>query len=355
MVTTLIIINNKYVMVGVNMSKVTIGIIGAGRIGKLHATNLIGNPEVRVKTISDLYADNIREWASQIGVNNVVVDYEKVISDSEIDAIFICTPTDMHIPIIREAAVRGKHIFCEKPISFSIQDTKEVIEYVNRFGIKFQVGFNRRFDRNFSKIREKVNEGLIGDVHILKITSRDPAPPPIDYIKSSGGLFMDMSIHDFDMARFITGSEVIEVSAHGMNLIDSEIADAGDIDTAVTILKFANGALGVIDNSRKAVYGYDQRVEVFGSKGCIVADNERETNVEISTETGVYKDKLKYFFLERYKDAYIIEANAFVQSILKDTPVLCNSNDGLQAELIAEAAKLSFKSGKPIKLDTICV
>lgn len=337
------------------MISTTIGIIGAGRIGKLHAENLMCIPQVIIKSISELYVDSISKWASQLGIHNVVSDYEDILNDPEIDAVFICTPTDTHIPIIRKAANMGKHIFCEKPISFSAQETEEVLKLVEKAGVRLQVGFNRRFDRNFLKIHEKIHEGTIGDVHIVKITSRDPAPPTIDYIRSSGGLFMDMSIHDFDMARYVTGSEVIEVYAYGANLIDPEIGQSGDIDTAVITLKFANGAIGVIDNSRKAVYGYDQRVEVFGSKGCITADNDRPTNVEISSEKGVYKDKLKHFFLERYKEAYMNETYAFIHSIQTNESVLCNGNDGLQAELIAEAARQSLQTGRPIKINHVHV
>ena len=335
------------------MKKLTIGIIGAGRIGRLHAENIIHIPQVRIKTISDLFVDSVKDWACQIGVENVATNYEDILNDDEIDAIFICSPTDTHVPIIRRAAEVGKHIFCEKPISFLIQETKAALEAVEKAGVKLQVGFNRRFDRNFVKIQEVVKNGLIGEVHIVKITSRDPEPPPLEYIKSSGGLFFDMSIHDFDMARYVTGSEVTEVYVQGANLIDPAIGDAGDIDTAVITLKFANGAIGVIDNSRKAVYGYDQRVEVFGSKGSIMAENDHLTNVEISTEEGVYKDKLKYFFLERYKEAYIRETYAFIDSILHNKPLCCTGNDGLQAELIARAAQQSLKTGKPVKIEYI--
>jgi myo-inositol 2-dehydrogenase/D-chiro-inositol 1-dehydrogenase len=336
-----------------SLKNLTIGIIGAGRIGRLHAENIIHMPNVRIKTISDIFADSVRKWAHQIGIDNVVTNYEDILNDDEIDAVLVCSPTDTHVPIIRKAAEMGKHIFCEKPISFSIQETKAALEVVEKAGVNLQVGFNRRFDRNFKKIREVVENGLIGDVHIVKITSRDPEPPPIQYIKSSGGLFFDMSIHDFDMARYVTGSEVTEVYAQGANLIDPVIGDVGDIDTAVITLKFANGAIGVIDNSRKAVYGYDQRVEVFGSKGSVIAGNDHLTNVEISTEKGICKDKLKHFFLERYKEAYAQEIYAFIDSILHNKPLCCTGNDGLQAELIARAAQQSLEMGKPIKIEHI--
>ncbi|MBS4208881.1 inositol 2-dehydrogenase [Bacillus sp. FJAT-50079] len=333
------------------MEKISIGIIGAGRIGRLHAENIIHIPQVRIKTISDIFAENAMEWAAQIGIENVVTDYEAILNDPEIDAVFICSPTDTHVPIILQAAEKGKHIFCEKPISFSIEETEAALAAVEKAGVHLQVGFNRRFDRNFLKIHETIKNGVIGEPHIVRITSRDPEPPPVEYIKNSGGLFFDMSIHDFDMARYVTGSEVIEVYAHGANLIDPAIGQVGDIDTAVTTLKFKNGAIAVIDNSRKAVYGYDQRVEVFGSKGCITVENDRPTSAEISTEAGVFRDKLKHFFLERYKDAYISETYAFIDSILNSTPLRCTGNDGYQAEKIANAAKQSFAEGRPVKMN----
>ena len=337
------------------LKKLTIGIIGAGRIGRLHAENIIHIPEVRIKTISDLFADSAREWASKIGIEHVVTDYEEILNDNEIEAIFICSPTDTHVPIIKRAAEEGKHIFCEKPVSFSVEDTEIALAAVKKAGVKLQIGFNRRFDHNFSKVHDTVKSGMIGDPHIVKITSRDPAPPPIEYIEKSGGLFFDMSIHDFDMARYVTGSEVVEVYASGANLIDPEIEKAGDIDTAVITLKFENGAIGIIDNSRKAVYGYDQRVEVFGSKGSITVENDRPTSAEISTEEGVFKDKVKYFFLERYKDAYIFETYAFIDSILHNKPLLCTGNDGLQAEKIAKAAKQSLEEKLPVIINAVTV
>lgn len=331
---------------------ITIGIIGAGRIGRLHAENIVHFPNVRLKAISDLFTEHVKDWAKAIGVEQIVTHYDDILMDKEIDAIFICSPTDTHVPIIKQAAELGKHIFCEKPISFSVEETKAVLESVKKANVTFQVGFNRRFDRNFLKIHESVKNGVIGAPHIIKITSRDPEPPPVGYIKQSGGLFFDMSIHDFDMARYLANSEVVEVFATGANLIASYIEDAGDIDTAITTLTFANGALGVIDNSRKSVYGYDQRVEVFGEKGNLTCENDRPTTVELSTYGGCYKDALQHFFLERYKDAYIAETRAFIEAIQNDCPPACDGNDGLQAERIAQAAKQSYIEKRPIKMDS---
>jgi myo-inositol 2-dehydrogenase/D-chiro-inositol 1-dehydrogenase len=330
-----------------------IGIIGAGRIGKLHTENLVKHPRVNIKALSDIQADHMRDWATQLGIGDVTADYASVIQDPDINAVFICASTDTHIRMIHEAASAGKHIFCEKPISFDVHETKEALDIVDRCGVKFQTGFNRRFDANFSRVREIIAEGKIGKPHILKITSRDPNPPSLDYIKVSGGLFIDMAIHDFDMARYLAGSDVEEVYAQGAVLVDEAIGAAGDIDTAVTTLTFKNGAIGVIDNSRKAVYGYDQRVEVFGSSGSVTVQNEFPNSAEISTNDGIYRDKPKYFFLERYQQAYVREIEAFIDCIINGTAVPVDGNDGLQAELIAHAAKKSLQEKRPVKISEI--
>lgn len=332
------------------MNTVTVGIIGAGRIGQLHVSNLKNMRGVRVKAVSDVVVDHLHDWAKENGVETLTTDYHDLLTDPDIDAIFICSPTSTHADIIKEAARAKKHIFCEKPVSFTVEQSEEALEVVKQEGVKLQVGFNRRFDPNFKKVREAVQSGTIGEAHVLKITSRDPQPPPVEYVRQSGGLFMDMMIHDFDMARYVMNSEVVEVSAHGAVLIDPAIGEAGDVDTAIVTLKFANGALGVIDNSRQAVYGYDQRVEVFGSKGAAAADNNRATTVEISTEAGVAKDKPLYFFLERYTQAYIDEINEFLKSISENAPIVCSGHDGLQAERIAKAAKQSYETGQPVQL-----
>lgn len=333
------------------MTTLTIGIIGAGRIGRLHVDNLRLIPQIRIKSISDVFVtDQLKAWAEEKQIEVVTTDYHELLNDSEIQAIFICSPTNTHATIIKEAAEAGKHIFCEKPVSFSVEETEAALSVVEKAGVKLQVGFNRRFDANFRKVHNLVKEGAIGTPHVLKITSRDPQPPGVDYIKSSGGLFMDMTIHDFDMARYIMGSEVVEVSAHGAVLVDPAIGEAGDIDTAIITLRFENGALGVIDNSRQAVYGYDQRLEIFGDKGTAQADNVRETTVELSTVDRVEKEKPLYFFLERYTQAYVDEVNEFISACLKDTEVSCSGFDGLQAERIAKAAKQSLETGAPVQL-----
>lgn len=335
------------------MEIVNVGIIGAGRIGKIHAMNLACLPEVKVKAISDIETEHVLPWAKELGIPVVTNNNEDILHDSDIDAIFICSSTDTHIDLIRMAAAFGKHIFCEKPISFDFKQTQQAIQEVAKAGVLFQTGFNRRFDANFMRVKEAVTAGKIGTPHIVKVTSRDPEPPPYDYIKKSGGLFIDMSIHDFDMVRFLSGSEVEEVFVQGAVLVDPVIGQLGDIDTAVITLRFANGTLGVIDNSRKAVYGYDQRVEVFGSKGNIAAHNDYPNSVEWSTEDGVYKDKPKYFFLERYEESYKIEVQAFIQAIINKEHTMVDEKDGLQAELLAFAAQKSLLENRPVKISEL--
>ncbi|WP_430140099.1 inositol 2-dehydrogenase [Neobacillus pocheonensis] len=332
---------------------INVGIIGAGRIGKIHADNLRGIPQLRVKSVSDIEINHLESWAKERQIEVLTTNYYDILNDPEIHAVFICSPTNTHATLIKEAAAAGKHIFCEKPVSFSVEETKEALEVVEKAGVKLQVGFNRRFDPNFRKIQQIVQEGKIGNPHILRVTSRDPEPPNVEYIKSSGGLFMDMTIHDFDMARYILGSEVVEVFAKGAVLVDPAIGEAGDIDTAIITLKFANGALGVIENSRRAAYGYDQRLEIFGDKGAAKADNNRANTVEVSTVEHVSKEKPLYFFLERYTQAYIGEVKEFATAILENQPVVCSGFDGLQAERIAKAARQSLETGVPVKLDQV--
>ncbi len=332
--------------------KLKIGIIGAGRIGKLHANNLVNRvPDAELVAVSDVYAPAAKELAEKLNIPKWYDDYRRILEDRDIDAVFICSSTDTHSPISIEAARAGKHIFCEKPIDHDLDKIKVVLDEVERAGVKYQVGFNRRFDRNFKHVHEVVQNGGIGDVQIVKVTSRDPEAPPLSYVKVSGGIFVDMTIHDFDMVRYLSGSEVTEVSAVGACLVNPEIGEAGDVDTRIITLRFANGALGVIDNSRQAVYGYDQRIEVFGSKGCITADNETPNNTTLYTADGVTKEKPLWFFLERYNDAFIAEENAFVDACLNDHPTAVGAFDGLQPVRIAIAAKESCeKGGVPVKV-----
>jgi len=332
--------------------KIKTGVIGAGRIGRLHAENIVNNIRgAEIKAIADINTENVKEWANELGINNVYDDYRRIIADPEIEAVLICSSTDTHAQIIIEAANAGKHIFCEKPIDFSIDRIYEALDAVDKNGVKLQIGFNRRFDHNFKKVRDLVKEGEIGTPHIIRITSRDPEPPPIEYVKRSGGIFLDMTIHDFDMARYLSGSDVVEVYTNAAVLVDPAIGEAGDADTAVISLKFANGAIGVIDNSRKAAYGYDQRVEVFGSEGCVTVSNDTPTSAVLSTQSGVISDKPKYFFLERYQDSFVTEMRAFFDSIINDSEPPVNGVDGLKPILIALAAKESYETGRPVKVE----
>lgn len=330
------------------------GVVGCGRIGKLHINNLLKNvPGAEVIAAADPMLDKsgAREWLAERGITDVSTDYMDVINNKDVDVVMVCSSTDTHSIISLAAVNAGKHVFCEKPIDFDLDRIQAVVDAVAKKGVKFQVGFNRRFDRNFKKIHDVVAEGKIGAPHIVRVTSRDPEPPPVSYVKVSGGIFYDMMIHDFDMVRYLSGSDVEEVSAVGACLVDPAIGEAGDVDTAVVTLKFKNGAIGVIDNSRKAAYGYDQRVEVFGSKGQITTANEQPNLTVMSTEEGVTCEKPVYFFLERYNDAFIAQLVSFVDAINNDKPTVVNVNDGLQPVLIAKAATESCKKGGiPVKV-----
>jgi myo-inositol 2-dehydrogenase/D-chiro-inositol 1-dehydrogenase len=334
------------------MKPVTFGIIGAGRIGKLHADNLLSRVDgARLKAITDPFLDE--DWAASRNIPLTGKDHRILLDDPEIDAILIGSPSAEHAQQMIECAEAGKHIFCEKPIALDPEIIRNALAEVDKSGVKLQVGFNRRFDPNFSAVQHQVASGALGDPHIIRITSRDPAPPPAEYVAGSGGMFLDMTIHDFDMARFLSSSEVTEVHAYGAVLVDPEIGKAGDIDTAVISLKFANGALGIIENSRKAVYGYDQRVEVFGAKGTAMADNNTPTSMVVLNESGTIRDKPLYFFLERYKTAFVTEMQAFVDAIREDKPTLVSGKDGLVPVLIAMAAKESLKTGKPVQVVSV--
>ena len=334
------------------MKPVTFGIIGAGRIGKLHADNLLSHVDgARLKAITDPFLD--KNWAASRNIPLTGKDHRIMLDDPEINAILIGSPSVEHASQLIECAQAGKHIFCEKPIALDPEIIRKALAEVDKSGVKLQVGFNRRFDPNFSAVQHQVASGALGDPHIIRITSRDPAPPPAEYVAGSGGMFLDMTIHDFDMARFLSSSEVTEVHAYGAVLVDPEIGKAGDIDTAVISLKFANGALGIIENSRKAVYGYDQRVEVFGSKGTAMADNNTPTSMVVYNESGTIRDKPLYFFLERYEAAFIDEMKAFVNAIREDKTTAVSGKDGLAPVLIALAAQESLKRGKPEKVDSV--
>lgn len=334
---------------------ISLGIIGAGRIGKVHAQSIMNHiTSARLKTIADPFMNEETEASLHaLGVSDCTKDYKKILNDPEIDAVLICSSTNTHADISLEAIAAGKHVFCEKPVSQDIAKIREVMGKLKGTKLKYQVGFNRRFDHNFEAVRAAVANGDVGDVHIVRITSRDPAPPPPEYAAVSGGMFLDMTIHDFDMVRYLTASDVVEVFANGAVLVDPLIGKAGDIDTAIISLKMANGALAVIDNSRKAAYGYDQRAEVFGSKGQASVFNDTNSSLILSSETGVHAEKPLYFFLERYMASFTKEVRMFVQAIEQDGPVPVDINDGLQPVLIAAAALRSLKEHRPVLLSEI--
>jgi len=332
-----------------------IGIIGAGRIGKVHAESISKYVKgAEVKAIADLFLnEETRKWAKSMNIQHVYNDYHEILNDTEIDAVLICSSTDTHSSISIEAIKAGKHVFCEKPVDHDVAKIKKVIEIVGNSKCKYQVGFNRRFDHNFRTAKDAVQAGKIGTQHIIKITSRDPEAPPISYVKVSGGMFLDMTIHDFDMVRYLSGSEVEEVYAIGGVLVDAAIGEAGDIDTAIITMKLKNGAMAVIDNCRRATYGYDQRAEVFGSNGSIEIGNDAASTAVLSTDTGVVAEKPLLFFLERYMQAYANEMREFVEAIVNDTDVPVNIVDGLEPVIIGLAAKKSLAENRPVKTTEI--
>lgn len=329
-----------------------LGIVGTGRIGRMHVADinkLVDGAEVIAA--ADLYIDAAADELKANGVKDLYKDYKDLLANPDVEAVIVASSTDTHAEISIAAAKAGKDVFCEKPIDKDLDKIKEVLKVVEETGVKFQTGFNRRFDHNFRRVRDLVVDGTLGDPHIVRVTSRDPAPPPIEYVKVSGGIFFDMMIHDFDMVRYLSGSEVVEVNAIGTVLVDKAIGEAGDVDTAIVTLKFANGAIGVIDNSRQAVYGYDQRVEVFGSKGMAKAENDKPTTVEVNTADAPTTDKIPYFFLDRYTDAFVDQFKEFVKAINEDTETMVTAEDGYRAVQIAYAATESCRSGKPVKVE----
>lgn len=335
------------------MKKLNVGIIGAGRIGQVHAKSITYHiPQAKIVAISDIYYEGAKKVAESLGIPNAYEDYHEILNNPEIDAVLICSSTDTHADIAVEAAEAGKHIFCEKPVDLTVAKIKKVIAAVEKAGVKLQIGFNRRYDHNFAEIKRLANDGKLGKLQTIKITSRDPEPPSIDYVKVSGGIFLDMTVHDFDMARFI-GGEVEEVYANAAVTVDEAIGEAGDVDTALIALKFKNGAIGVIDNCRKACYGYDQRLEVFGTAGQASAANDTPTNVSYINEKGNMTDKPLYFFLERYMQSFTDEMTEFINAVQNDEQTKTTVNDGLEALRLGLAAKLSVKEHRPVKLSEI--
>jgi myo-inositol 2-dehydrogenase/D-chiro-inositol 1-dehydrogenase len=336
------------------VKKLNVGVIGAGRIGKVHAETIAFRiPEAAVVAIADPNLATAQALAARCGGARASVSADDVFGDQTIDAVLICSSTDTHSSMITKAATAGKHIFCEKPVDLSLEKIDAALAAVEKAGVKLQIGFNRRFDANFARVRQAVLSGEVGTPHMVHIISRDPGPPPISYVKVSGGMFLDMTIHDFDMARFLVGDEVTEVYTMAGVRVDPEIGKAGDVDTAVVMLRFANGVVGTIDNCRKATYGYDQRVEVFGSNGAIATENWHANRAVISTGESVRRDLPMNFFMDRYADSFATEIRAFVDAVVQDKPTPVTGSDGRAPVVIAKAARLSYDEGRSVKLTEI--
>ena len=333
--------------------KIKIAVIGTGRMGSVHTRNIARLiPEADLVAVCDIRLEVAQAVADELGIQRVVKDYHDLLDDPEIEAILIASSTDTHAFIMKDVAMAGKHIFCEKPLALELDKIDEALEVVEKAGVKLQVGFNRRFDKSFQKVREIVTSGEIGRPCILRITNRDPDFPAMEFLRVSGGIFLDLAIHDFDMVRFQLG-EVVEVYAAGGVLVEPKLNEFGDIDTDVVILKFANGAVGTIDNSRKAVYGYDQRLEVFCSNGTAMANNEAETTIMKGNQQGFLSAKPPYFFMQRYAPCYVDEVRRFIECVRDDTPTPTSGVDGRAAVVLGYAAWKSLRENRPVKVSEI--
>lgn len=334
--------------------EVQVGLIGAGHIGRVHAANLsLRIPGVRIAAVTDVQREAAQEIANQYNIGEVADRADEIFRDPEVDAVLICTPADTHVELIAQAAAAGKQIFCEKPISHSLEEADRALAAVRADQVRLQIGFNRRFDSNFARVRKAITDGEVGRPIHLHIFSRDPAPPSIDYIRSSGGIFLDMTIHDFDMVRFLMGEEPEEIYAAGSVMTDPEIGSAGDFDSVLIVLRFGSGAVAVIDNARRASYGYDQRVEVFGSVGKIETGNCYPNQATISDAASVRRDLPLYFFMERYTESFVQEMREFVAAVRDRKPVPVTGLDGRAAVVLALAAQRSCDEHRPVKLECL--
>ncbi len=322
------------------------GLLGAGRIGKVHAKAVSGNPGARLVAVSDAMPAAARAIADQYGCE--VRSVADIAAAKDIDAVVICTPTDTHADLIEMFVKAGKAVFCEKPIDLSLARVKQCLEVVRAHKGTLMVGFNRRFDPHFAAVRAEIDKGTVGAVEMVVITSRDPGAPPVEYIGRSGGIFRDMTIHDFDMARFLLGEEVTEVSAMAAVLVDPAIGKAGDSDSVQVMLKTATGKMAVISNSRRATYGYDQRIEVHGAKGAVSAENQRPVSIEVATAAGYTRPPLHDFFMTRYTEAYAAEITAFIDAMGGKVAASPSGEDGLAALALAEAALKSVAEGRVV-------
>lgn len=331
------------------VAQLNLGLFGAGRIGRIHAQNLTRRiPEAHLSAVVDISREAAKRCAADFGIPSFAEEEARIMEDPSVDAVVICSSTPTHPELIRQAAFAGKHIFCEKPLALDLQEIDDSLKAVQDYEVKLQVGFNRRFDPSFHQAREAVAAGRIGTPHLVRVTSRDPEPPPAEYVKASGGIFLDMTIHDFDIAGYLAGDEIEELYATGSTLIDPAIGQAGDLDTAMVMLRFAGGALGAIDNSRRAVYGYDQRVEVFGSEGQVVVGNRTSHQAVYSNGQGVHGPLPLYFFLERYQESYLAEMKAFVVSVLENSAPPVTGRDGRRAVELGLAAWRSYRKNRPV-------
>lgn len=336
------------------MRKLNSAVIGLGRVGRMHLENLLTIPEINIAGVSDYFIDNLHDNLDEWEITkNRTKDYQELLDDPAIEAVFIFTSTNTHAEIAIAAARKGKHVFCEKPLSMDLDESKsiEVLRAVRDHNVKLQMAFNRRFDPQFRHVYEQVRDHKIGEPQIVKITSRDPDLLPHDFIKSSGGLLMDFTMHDFDMARYMAGSNINEVYVKGNTLIDPSLKEINDVDTLAIVVQFESGAYGLIDNSRRAVYGYDQRLEVFGSEGVLIAENVSRSTVVYMNKESVQTKKPLPIFTERYKEAYINEVKFFARSVLFDEPIVCTGEDVLLAQRVAIAAQKSLDTGLPVKVE----
>lgn len=341
------------------MKKTVIGVIGAGNVGKVHIENIMtAIPQAKFKYVSDSYPQKYNEWALERDYPEAITDYNIILNDPEVEAIVICAPAALHGDMIIKAANAGKHIFCEKPFDYSIGKIVEAMKAVEKNGVKLQLGYNRRFDRNFAKAHKSIKEGKVGDIHVIKITSRDPIPPALEYFTAPGGehcsIYTDTTIHDFDMARFYNDSEVTEVYAMGSKLINKDNPQITRDDTCVITLRFADNSLAVIDNSWQAVYGYDQRAEVFGTKGAITVGNDIFSMDVLYSVEGIIAEKPVVTIKDRYGNAYAEEVRQFILAIQNNVPIeSATAMDGLMGIVIANAARKSAEENRPVKISEI--
>lgn len=324
------------------------GVLGAGRIGKVHARTIAASGKAKVAYLADPLPKAAADLAAEVGAR--VASVEDIITARDVDAILIATPTPFHAEQIEAASNAGKAVLCEKPVSLSVARIEDCLRTVEKNKTTLMIGFNRRFDTSFASLQKRVRDGAVGTVEMATIISRDPAPPPADYVKSSGGIFRDMMIHDLDLARFLVGEEFVVVNALGASLVDKAIGEEGDCDTAAVQMQTASGKIAVITNSRRATYGYDQRIEVHGSKGMLRAGNVHNTTVEVATADGFHADPILNFFTERYGQAYASEVLSFIDAVTSGKPASPSGHDGLQAQKLAEAATESWKTGRPVKV-----